>query len=146
MQRSAQAHSVVAHDSEMVARTELPLESGAAALGHNFSARHDEYPIREAIGLLHVVGGQDDRRILVQLADYLPCESSNFGVHPCRRLIQNYQVGLAEQTYCERNPSLHSSRKGLDRSAPVFPKLNVLQASFDFCFEVGYFLELAEHP
>ena len=68
----------------------------------------DGDPVREVLGFVHEVGGQEDGLAeLAQPGDYLPGRPAGRGVEPGRRLVEEDDVGVADQRQCDiESPTL----------------------------------------
>ena len=75
---------------------------------------HDQ-PVAELGGLVHVVGGDQQRPAQAfEAAKPLPDEVAGLGVEPGRRLVEHHQVGVVDQRPGDQQPALHAPRKVVD--------------------------------
>ena len=67
----------------------LPLQLGRGAEGEHLAVVEDRDPLAERVGLLHVVGGQEDRQpVAVEIAEDAPEVVAGLGVEPRGRLVE----------------------------------------------------------
>ncbi len=94
---------------------DLRLERGRGALGDDAAAGDDRHPVGELVGLLEVLGRQEDGGAVgVELLHLLPDRLAADGVEPGRRLVQEEHAGLVDERRGEIEPPLHAARVGAD--------------------------------
>jgi hypothetical protein len=106
---------VVDRDVDHV-RADLGLELGGGALADDAALVDDRDPVGELVGLLEVLGGQEDRRPVAgaQLADAVPDQHPGRRVQAGGRLVQEQHPGPVQQGRGEVQAALHAARVGLD--------------------------------
>ena len=81
------------------------------ALRDDLAGGDDRDPVGEAFGLLHVVGREEDRLAEVpQAGDDLPGGAARGGVEAGRRLVEEDQLGVADQRQ-SRRPAAGAGRR-----------------------------------
>ena len=92
------------------------LEPGRRVEGHELAVVHDGDAVAEEVGLLHVVGRQDDRHagLFVELADVLPDVAARLGVEAQGRLVEEEDLGPVDQAAGDLEAALHAARVLLD--------------------------------
>ena len=69
-----------------------------AALGDDPARRDDRHAIRQPLRLVHVMRGEEDRLArALQVRDHLPGLAARRGVEAGRRLVEEEQLGVADQ-------------------------------------------------
>ena len=92
---------------------DLPLELGRGALGDHPAAVEHRDPVGQPVGLLQVLGGQEDRHPVVgQLADDLPHGLAAARVEAGGRLVQEDHLGPPDQAGGEVEPAAHAAGVG----------------------------------
>jgi hypothetical protein len=91
--------------------------------------RHDLAVIddRDAVavlGLVHVVGGQEDRNILaaLQVVDVVPDRRPGLRVQANRRLVEEQHVRRVQQAAGDLQSPLHTARVGADQAVLAVPQ------------------------
>ena len=104
-----------------LARRVLGDEVPGRALGHDAAAVHDDEPVAQLLGLVHVVGREHERRAgLLQPVQALPHEVTRLRIEAGGGLVEQQQLGLVDERACDREPALHATRQRVDlRVAPV---------------------------
>ena len=75
--------------------------------GDDLAAGDDRDPVGEALRLVHVVGGEEDGLAEVaQAGDHLPGLAPRRGVEAGRRLVEEEQLGVADQRQADVEPAL----------------------------------------
>ena len=88
------------------------------ARGHDPAGGQDRHPVGQVLGLVHVVGGEQDRLAeLAEALDQLPGTPPGRRVEPGGRLVQEEQVRVADQPEGQVEPSLLAARQRLDPGA-----------------------------
>ena len=83
-------------------------EVGRRALGDDATAVHDDQPVAELLGLVHVMRGEHERRTaLFQPVQPVPYEVAGLGVEAGGRFVQQEQLGVVDEPPCDRQASLH---------------------------------------
>ena len=94
---------------------DLRLQRCRGALGDDQPAADDPDPVRELVGLLEVLRGEEDRRALaVERRDLLPDRLAADRVEAGRRLVEKQHLGLVDQRRGEVEPPPHPARVGAD--------------------------------
>jgi hypothetical protein len=84
--------------------------------------------VRELVGFLEVLRRQQDRRALAaQVADDLPDLATTPGIEACRRLVEEEDARLREQTGREVELQSHATRVGLRRPVGSIRELEALE-------------------
>ena len=79
-------------------RRRIATEPVGRALGDDLAADDDRHPIGEDLGLVHVVGGEEDRLAQrPQVGDHVPGSAASRRVEPGRRLVEEEQLRVADQ-------------------------------------------------
>ena len=82
-----------------------PAELVGPADGDDLAVAHDRHPVGQVLGLVHEVGGEEDRLAeLAQRADRRPGLTAGGRVEAGRRLVEEDQLGLADQRQREVEP------------------------------------------
>ena len=85
------------------------------ALGDDLRLVHDDEPVAELLGLVHVVGRQDERHAaLLEPVEAVPEQVAGLRVEAGRRLVEQQQVRLVDQRPGDRQAPLHAARQRLD--------------------------------
>ena len=94
---------------------DLGLERGRRALGDDPPVVDDPDPVGELVGLLEVLGGEEDGRALaVQRRDLLPDRLAADRVEAGRRLVEEEHPRLVDERRGEVEPPAHPARVGAD--------------------------------
>jgi hypothetical protein len=76
---------------------------------------HDDEPVAQPRGLLHVMGGEDEGLALIrELAQPVPDEMAGLRVEPRSRLVEDDDLGIVEQRPGDEQTPLHPARELLD--------------------------------
>ena len=103
---------------------DLALELVGRALGDDPAVVDDRQPVGQRVGLLEVVGREEDRRArLAQAADLVPHPGSRLRVEAGRRLVEEQDRRAMDDAEPDVEPALHAARVGGDR--PVGGRLEV---------------------
>ena len=101
--------SASAHDEHLGA--DGGLELGGRALGGDPAAVDDGDPLREAVGLLEVLRGQQDRGpVAAQLVDRVPQLLARARVQPGGGLVEQDHGRAADEARAEVEPAPHAAR------------------------------------
>ena len=85
------------------------------ALGGEAPLVHDDQPVAELLGLVHVVGGDDQRDpVLLEPVEAVPEQVAGLGVEPGGRLVEDQQVGIGDERPGDGEPPLHAARQRVD--------------------------------
>ena len=95
---------------------DLGLQGGRGVLGHDLSVVDDPHAVGQDIGLLQVLGGEEDRHALLldQPRDLLPERGPALWVKPGRRLVEEQHARPVDQGQREVEPALHPARVAAD--------------------------------
>ena len=86
-------------------RRSRPPSSSGAPEGDDLAGAHDRDAVGEVLRLVHVMGGQEDRLAeLAQRADRRPRLAARRGVKAGGRLVEEDQVGIADERESEIEP------------------------------------------
>ena len=78
-----------------------------SAEGDDLAAGDDRHPVGEPLRLVHVVGGEDDRLAeIAEAGDRIPGLAPRRGVEPGRRLVEEEQLGVADERHPDVEPPL----------------------------------------
>ncbi len=103
-------------------------------------AGQDDDGVGQGLGLVHVVGGEHHRATLgTQVADHLPRLASGGGVEAGGRLVEEDQLGIADEGESEVESSLLATREDLDPGCGLL--LQTDQAD-DLVDRAGGFVEI----
>ena len=68
------------------------------ALGDDPAAVHDDQPVAQLLGLVHVVGGEDERRpALLQPVEAIPDQVPGLRIEPGGGLVEQQQLGIVDE-------------------------------------------------
>ena len=83
-----------------------------------FGLVHDHEPVAQLLGLVHVVGRQDERHAaLLEPVEPVPDQVARLRVEPGRGLVEQQQLGLVDERAGDREAPLHAARERLDQVA-----------------------------
>ncbi len=89
-------------------------ELAGRALGDDPRLVHDNEPIAELLGFVHVVGRQDEGHpLLLEPIELVPEEVAGLRVEAGRRLVEEEEIGLVHEGSGDRQASLHPARERL---------------------------------
>ena len=98
-----------------LARRVLVDQLARRALGDDLRLVHDDEPVAQLLGLVHVVGRQDERHApLLEPVQPLPEQVARLRVEAGRGLVEEQDRGLVDQRAGDRQPPLHAARQRLD--------------------------------
>ena len=99
-----------------------------AALGDDLGLVHDDEPVAQLLGLVHVVGRQDERHAaLLEPVQAVPQQVAGLRVEAGRRLVEEQHVGLVDQRAGDRQAPLHAARQRLDLVVGALGQLGELE-------------------
>ena len=102
----------------------LPLELVGGALGDDLAVVDDREAVGQGVGLLEVVGRQEDRRaLLAEAADLVPHAGARLRVEAGRRLVEEQDRRAVDDPQADVEPALHAAGVGAGR--PVGGRLEV---------------------
>src|SRR4051794_2282954 len=82
------------------------------AAGDYLAARDDRHPVGETLRLVHVVGGEEDGLAEVaQTGDRIPGVAAGGGVEAGGRLVEEEQLGVADQGHADVETALLATRE-----------------------------------
>ena len=114
----------------IVSRPSLLAEGRGGALGHDPALAQDHHAVGEVLGLLHVVGGEHDRGAqLLEPLDHVPGLAAGRGVEARRRLVEEEQLGVADDPDADVEPPLLAARERADRVRRGGPEARPAPAS-----------------
>src|SRR5918995_2661987 len=92
---------------------DVGLQRRRGALGDQTPAGDDPHPVGEPVGLLEVLGGEEDRRpLVVELPHLLPDRPAADRVESRGRLVEEQDPGGVDQRRGEIEPASHPARVG----------------------------------
>ena len=98
------------------------------ALGHDLRLVHDDEAVAQLLGLVHVVGRQDERHAaLLEPVEAVPQQVPRLRVEAGRRLVEEQQVGLVDEAAGDRQAALHAARHVLDLVAGPLGQLGEVE-------------------
>ena len=110
------------------ASTYSPISCGGEPSADDAAAVHDDEPVAELLGLVHVVGGQHQRdALLLEPVQPVPQHVAGLRVEAGRRLVEQQQLGLVDQRPGDREPPLHAARQRLDPLVGPVAELHELE-------------------
>ncbi len=85
------------------------------------------------LGLVHVVGGEKQRRpvLLAQPAQHLPGARARLRIEPGGRLVEEQDVGAVDQAARDLEASLHAAREGARQILAAIVEVDELQRLVD---------------
>jgi len=84
----------------------IPEVLGCAA-SDELAGGDDRHPVGEALRLVHVVGGEEDRLAeIAQTADHVPSLAPRRGIEARGRLVEEEQLGIADQRHADVEAAL----------------------------------------
>ena len=99
-------------EGDAAGRAVAVAERGGRALGDDAPARDHRDPVREPLGLLEVVRGEDDRLAeLAQPLDHLPSGAPRRRVEAGGRLVQEHELGVADECEGDVDAALLAARQ-----------------------------------
>ena len=100
--------------------------------GNEAPGLHDRHPVGQVLGLLHVVGGEQDRGAqLAQRGDQVPCPPPGGRIEPRRRLVEEQQLRVADQAEGEIEPPTLATGQGLGPGPCLVGEPHVLDDLID---------------
>ena len=85
------------------------------ALGDDLRLVHDDEPVAQLLGLVHVVGRQDERHApLLEPVEPVPEQVAGLRVEAGRRLVEEQDRRLVDERPGDRQAPLHPARQRLD--------------------------------
>src|SRR5215204_3452286 len=98
------------------------------SFGDDQTPFHDDEPVTQPRGLLHVMGGEDEGLALFrQLAQPVPDEVAGLRVEPRSRLVEDDDLGVVEQGPGDEQAPLHPARELLDGRFGLLGELHELE-------------------
>src|SRR4051812_21054371 len=90
----------------------------------------DRDTIAKALGLFHVVCGEDDRAALgLEFRDQLPQLAARLWVEACRRLIEEKELRVADERAGDRESLFLTTRQSADSRGSLLAELDLI---YDF--------------
>ena len=104
------------------------LSSCGGALRGDAAVVDDRDPVREAVGLLEVLGGEQDRRALVgERLHGLPDREPAARVQARGRLVEEDHLGLGDQAHRQVEPAPHAAAVGGDAAVGGLGEVEALE-------------------
>src|ERR671912_619323 len=98
------------------------------SFGDDQTPFHDDEPVTQPRGLLHVMGGEDEGLALIrELAQAVPDEMAGLRVEPRSRLVEDDDLGVVQQGAGDEQASLHPARELLDRRFGLVGELHEVE-------------------
>ena len=98
------------------------------ALGDDLRLVHDDEPVAELLGLVHVVRREDEgHAALLEPVQPVPEEVARLRVEARRRLVEEQQVRLVDQRPRDRQAPLHAARQRLHLVLRALGELDELE-------------------
>src|SRR5438128_1602516 len=95
------------------------------ALGGDLALVHDDEPVAELLGLVHVVSREDQcDAALLQPEEPIPNGVPCLRVEPGGGLVQQHHLGIVHERARDREPALHAAGKRLDLVVGPFVQLD----------------------
>ena len=105
------AESHLEHLARGVAADQL----GGRALGHDRALVDDHEPIAELLGLVHVVGGEEQRgALLLEAEQPVPEDVAGLRVEAGGRLVEEQDARIVDQRPGDREAALHAAGERVD--------------------------------
>ena len=81
-------------------------------LGDDFSMVHNRYPVTQLLGLIHIMGREQDRSsLLLQIVHYIPQLATTLGVQTCRGFVQEKDFWVSHQGHRYRQSLTLTARE-----------------------------------
>jgi hypothetical protein len=125
------------HVHGLALQARLQLRRGS--LRHHAAPVDDRHLRRELVGLLHVVGREQDREALVglQTADLLPHGDAHLGVEPGGGLVEEQHARPVHQADRDVEPALHPAGVGPSHAARGVGQAELLEELVDPAVEIA---------
>jgi len=114
----------VQHEVKVEPLALLGLELGQRALAEKLAFLHDQHLVRQALGLVQGVRGQDHTRILLLLFDGVPNEALGLGVHAGARFVHEDVGGVADHGDGHLQFALVATRLQAGEDVPVHAQVH----------------------
>ena len=115
------------------------------AAGDDLSVRHHRDLVGEALGLLDVVGGHQDRRPAVaQAVDQRPQLGADLRVEADRRLVEQDEARLVDEPPGEQQAAAHSAGELVDRVPAAVAQAGEAERPVNRRADVGHPVEAGE--
>ena len=89
---------------------------------------HDDEPVAQLLGLVHVVRREDERHALpLQAVEPLPDDVPRLRVEAGRRLVEQQHLRLVDERARDREAALHAARQRLDLVVRALGELDELE-------------------
>jgi hypothetical protein len=112
-------------------------ELGRSPGGNGASVRHDQDRVREALGLLDVVRGHEDRGSLgPQRVDQRPELLAHLRVEPDRRLVEEDKTRTVHEGAGDQQAPAHAAGELVHAAVPPIHEVRHLQRPLDRCAAV----------
>ena len=103
-------------------------EGSRAALGDDAAVVHDDEPVAELLGLVHVVRRDDERDALaLEPEQPVPQHVPRLWVETGGRLVEEQHLGVVHEAAGDGEPALHPARERLDPVVAPLGELGELQ-------------------
>ena len=102
------------------------------ALGHDRGRAQDRHPVGQVLGLVHVVGGEEDGLAeRLEPLDHVPGVAPGRRVEAGGRLVEEDQVGVADDPDRHVGPSLLAARERPDAGVALVAQADQLDRLLD---------------
>ena len=123
---------------EHLARGVLADQRGRRALGHDPALVDHDQPIAELLGLIHVVGGEHQRRaLLLQAEQPVPEDVARLRVEAGGRLVEQQDAGVVHERARDREAALHAAGQVVDLGLRALGQLGELEQLVGALADVG---------
>ncbi len=138
-----QCHSFEGGERHLGPVTQASTELVGSALSGDLTLSQDDDPVGQMLGLVHVVGREEDRLSrLAEPVDHDPHLAAGHGIESGRRLVEEEDLGVADQAQRHVQAPLLAAREVPDALVGLVSQPNRLDGGDD----VGRALEVArEH-
>ena len=103
-------------------------ECARAALGDDPAVVHDDEPVAQLLGLVHVVRRDDEGDALaLEPEQPVPQHVSRLRVEPGGRLVEEQHLGVVHEAARDGEPALHPARQRLDPVVAALGELGELE-------------------
>ena len=111
-----------------------PLQLVGGAFGDDPAVVEDRDPIRELVGLVEVLGGEEDGDAAAgELADVVPHLPAAARVEPGRGLVEEDHPRRADQCHGQVEPAAHPARVRRDRPGGSVDEVEPVEQLADAC-------------
>src|SRR6185312_3178720 len=121
------AEPAIEREADHGAAAEALAELPGAALGDDAAAAQDRHAVGQVLGLVHVVGGEEDGLAeRLQALDHVPSLTAGGRVEAGGRLVEEDQVGVADDPDRHVDPPFLTAGQGADASVALVAEADQL--------------------